>query len=809
MQTDGWSTEPVLTLGEREPMGGEHFRLGYAPQVRAIALDDQRDALLTVNEVGDVLAYESAGTSPCAIPLLYLHDASYRPLGRSAFPGPEHYKYAAALPRGDGDCDLLLSFAQFEQLYLLRRRREAGVLHVGPRELIGKAAGVIDVIDWRGDGRHDLLLGTRDGRLLRLPRKAGDSVAFDESAPQPVSNDDGPITGAGPLCPNVVDLPGRGNFRGRDLLVGDGDGCVTLYLDLGGESKEPRYDRGRVLATVEGPASATVLREAGRRWLIVADGQGALWRWELAMTTSLVQREWQGLPEGWRVTRDEQGALLTAAPQSTPPRRFEEEGRAYVAKLDPPAATLTLPLPARGWHELHLTLRRPAGTDWDSRAVVKLSDSPAWQVVVGRDRHREARQAVFLGCVNLTGQSLQVRQLVGALHVEGGYPCWIESLRLTPVSPPTVVESNQPHMTTAAIFDAFMWNNHVATGSESDIDDMIAFHRRGGFDILYYKMGGACWEYPSSVPGADSIDPVPFAEFSDEDRAYCSRVKRMWESYDRFGQSIRACHRHGMRCFGWIRLQNENEHFHGKYPISRFYAEHPQWLEKDINGDAVRGKLCLGYPEVRRFYVELVLEAMHKGADGILLDTMRHLPKVMYGDAIVAMFRAEHGLDMRQLPPMDSRVMALQCRVMGDFLGELREAMGSVKPDAPLHVRICKPYALMGVDPAGWAKRGLVDAFIIEDRVGARRPDLAGLCSALREAPGCRAGYAFTRAFWGRTRDPLTPRRIAGEVQWARQQGVALMAFYESAEIVEHPEMCRAIRAINDPTQQASRVLVE
>jgi hypothetical protein len=280
----------------------------------------------------------------------------------------------------------------------------------------------------------------------------------------------------------------------------------------------------------------------------------------------------------------------------------------------------------------------------------------------------------------------------------------------------------------------------------------------------------------------------------------------MLENVNRVELAADACHRHGMEFFGWIRLQNHGEHIHGRFTLDRFYSEHPEYLEKNRWGEPVAGKLCLGYPEVRQFHARIAEEAIDLGADGILIETLRQLPKVLYGDPIVEEFRKRYGEDMCALSPFHPRVVDTQVEVMSTFLREIREAIRRKKPDAELHVRVGKAHALMGCDPGRWARDGLVDAVLINHRAQEpREPDVSALVEALRDTH-CTPGATFARTYWGAERVPLHPYRIDKQVDKYYSQGARIIAFYETARVIPCPEFRRAIRRIGDPASVPSRV---
>ena len=90
------------------------------------------------------------------------------------------------------------------------------------------------VIDWNGDSRKDLLLGDGEGSLvIYLNEGTDDDPLF--SPPLTVEVEGSPLTVANFATPFVADWNNDGK---RDLLVGDGSGFIHLYLDVS-TTKEP------------------------------------------------------------------------------------------------------------------------------------------------------------------------------------------------------------------------------------------------------------------------------------------------------------------------------------------------------------------------------------------------------------------------------------------------------------------------------------------------------------------------------------------------------------------------------------------
>ncbi len=830
----GWTVEKVPTLGNRKRAGGKNFFVGRRAQVRGVPLPGGKEwGLLTTNELGDIRLYADLPTKePRNVPLLSGDSADDATLiGWSGTGMPGQYRYMAVLPRPDGAWDLVHSHFWAGCLEHVRKHDASDNLLFHKPEQIGTLWGAPEIIDWRRDGGHDLLLGTQDGKLVRYARRPGDKLAFEEEG-VPVMAQVAPIEWTGPIFPCVVDWDGGGR---SDLLIGDGDGNVFLYRDVG--EKEVAFSRPRQLVNakgfikVKGPASPTVMQQGKKRFLVVADGEGAVWSWPIEriksyVTTDIFQAlggEQAGISPSyatgkWWMLRDASGPILVAAPERPVTRTDEDKRRRKPMVFDPPAPELSFAPPVEGLCEVHVTFRRPDRiakegmgevawtSDFDMQPMVKmrLSDEPMGMILQPGELHRGPRQEVFFKTADLTGKRLVLQQLEGFLVMEGGVPAYIESVRVTPFKTRAALKPRKKRVSVAGIADAVDWYLAFKVNTPAEVDEMVEQHRLSGMDLIYYKLGGGCWEYPSRIPEAASV--VPDLPGSTEyDKAHVAQRIVCQEMINRVQLVAESCRKRGMQCYGWMRIQNHGERIHGKGPLDRFYVEHPEYLDKDPEGRPIQGKLCLGYPEVRAFHVKLIEEAMDLGCDGIMMDTMRHLPKVAWGDPVVEEFRRRYGLDMYTMPPFDARVMDLQIEVFDTFLREVRQAMKAKKPDAELHVRVCRAYPLMGCDPARWAREGIVEEVMIEDRKYNMTPDIEGLVAACK-GTHCAASASFCRTRWGTERMPLHPFRIETEVAKWLQAGSKRIVFYETAGICENPEFSRAMRRINDPSDLPSRL---
>ena len=841
----GWTTEFVQMLGPRQRVGDEFFRIGYHAQMRGVRLpkSDQWGVIVS-NPLRDLRVYGGWPEQPAQLPMHGFPPGSDVPgsfsVSNTGLPGT--FQYSAVLPRADEETwDFLVVNTMGGKLHYFPKRHPDEKLEfiaIGP---IMDMEGVPDCIDWKRDGQFDLLIAREDGSIVRYPRDvSSQQVAFHDE-PELVIDGSVPVDRKGPFHPCVIDLYGKGR---SDLLVGDGGGHVMLYRDVG-DDDQVAYDRGRRLVDrdgfieVKGSASPAIIGERGNRFLLVADGDGIVWAWPMEECPSCVTSDpaaafggdQSGIREeyhegSWWLASDEEGEVIVAGPE--PAVRLADDEVHTPAKYGPPAPELKLEPQAEGTHEIHIVLRRPEGATLEPVIEMRLSDETAWTMLSGNEFHNNARQQIFWKTADLTGRSIHIRQVIrlvrdpkdGSMCPESGQPTYLESVRLVPVDEAPAGETRKPQVPVAAILDTVMWFGFVKMIEPDEVRDCMAKHHQAGFTRMYYKLGGGLWEYPSRVPGTEFYLPENPTE---EERLRWNSSTTYYQISNRVVPAAESCHEFGMECFGWMRVQNQSEG--GARPAAgtydRFFAENPQFLEKDIFGEVYPRKHCLGYKEVRDYHVAICEEAIDMGCDGILMETLRHLPKVMYGDPVVEEFQRRYGLDMRSLPPFDTRVMEVQTEVFTQFLREVKEAIVRKRSDARLHVRVCAVEPLLGCDPGAWVREGIVDEIIIEHRaVKPMEPDIEGLVD-LCKGSQCRAGAVFARTFWGGDKVvslpgtviweggemTLHPDRVERQVEKYLSAGADSIPFYESARIVDRPEFCRAIRRINHPQYLPSRVV--
>ena len=256
-----------------------------------------------------------------------------------------------------------------------------------------------------------------------------------------------------------------------------------------------------------------------------------------------------------------------------------------------------------------------------------------------------------------------------------------------------------------------------------------------------------------------------------------------------------------------------------------FWREHPELRCRDSDGRTV-ARLSMAYPEVRRFYVDLLLELAAYGVEGVQLIYTRRAPFVLYEPPVIEAFRAAHGVDPRELrggvdhrggDPQwqleyghDERLMDLWAGYVTTFMRELREALDA--SGAGRRVRVAANVwpdddtnCASGLDLRTWAREGWWTSW-------RRRP--ATPSTAVWSSPTCAASWrgrdacstrTCTRATWLPATTCGAPRRRTPGERPGCRCGTATGASSPAASGTRSAASATATTCSGWPPSRASR----
>ena len=179
---------------------------------------------------------------------------------------------------GDGKADLLVGDGGgYLHLYLNQGTNE-NPPNFGPEMMVLAGGKNVDaggratptVTDWNEDGKKDLLLGNGSGEVfLYVNKGANELPVFDK----PIKLNGGSLDVGSDSALDVFDWNGDGR---KDLIIGNSDGEIFLFPNKG-PNHDPQYDsKGELLPLKLGPSIAPLVipRDRGKNDLVVADRNG-------------------------------------------------------------------------------------------------------------------------------------------------------------------------------------------------------------------------------------------------------------------------------------------------------------------------------------------------------------------------------------------------------------------------------------------------------------------------------------------------------------------------------------------------------
>ena len=433
-----------------------------------------------------------------------------------------------------------------------------------------------------------------------------------------------------------------------------------------------------------------------------------------------------------------------ASALSTTPKRgawrlipYETEpftGTMLVAAHETNAPEVRYRLDVQGWHRISIGVYQER---WDEVEAlqVKLSDDEAFCVLTVPSGPRWEFYDVSWKTADMTGQDVIFRQLSNVWD-EAERPdivrraaarTRIAYIKLEPMTPAEVVAyqadvRNPEHKRLYAHGDShgFMWL--WGARAPEDIYRELEPFRDTDFSRYYWEaaMGDLLYYLGTSgrLMTCDGMDDFQ----NNGGRMHAENWRWFRDTgFDPLRLAVDYAHRMGIelhagyRTAGFCFPPPEDQ-----WNAGGFYEQHPELRAVNRDG-SLAPRTSYAFPETRRKVLSILREIAEYGVDGISIVYIRRPPLVGYEPPIVEAFRAETGLDAHELPADDERWLRFRCRVLNEFMREVRAELDAVAREQgrtkPIEITAMvsgrwEENLLHGMDLAAWVADGTVDTVI-------------------------------------------------------------------------------------------------
>ena len=367
------------------------------------------------------------------------------------------------------------------------------------------------------------------------------------------------------------------------------------------------------------------------------------------------------------------------------------------------------------------------------------------------------------------------------------------------------------------IAELYCWVGHMPdrdwrTGHE--VEDCLQAHLDAGLTHVAWKLGRSVIEFHTDLPRATLFTGEGHPE------PWGPELGRMFGERYCLRAALDFARTHGMTITGRLGM---NRHYskqaHGGCFTSRWAAAHPEFYEISKERQPDPSRLCYAFEEVRQERIDLLVEAAEIGVAGLHLDFCRQPPIARYHPALVDSFRAQTGLEARELDPWagDGFEAWLRHRAapVTQFMRDLHAALEPVRrrTGRPIPVQVRVPDnglpvdLIAGLDLETWAAEGLMQELSVsslnwladfQEHDFAPYAELAA-CHGLLPLGGVNA-LAIQRVS-GALPGPreINPVRLAERALRQYEQGARGLTLYQSDFAVWPEELREVLPLLGDP----------
>lgn len=406
--------------------------------------------------------------------------------------------------------------------------------------------------------------------------------------------------------------------------------------------------------------------------------------------------KWEALPYA---TRERKGTMLCAVPGANP-------------------QPVTLGLGLTGWYKVFICMYSSAYGSSPTLLDLRFTDDPSWaQVGPAVEMRRNRVQEFFWRCVDLTGQDLGVRD--AADPARSASLAW---LRFVPMTDEEVAfyKADQARRDTKRIYATHDMHWHLYAYQPKTFADwhcIVENHRDSDVESL-------SMEYTLLYDGEPSTGNMETFVFCREGDRNVQRSLKTQYTHELINDLVSYGHRElDIEMYMSLRMGM----WGCEYPWDQMYMDNTfmrSHMDKrclDRMGNFVES-LSYTYPETRRYIQDLLCRMAATDCDGVEMMFHRVTALVLFEKPFLDRFAEKYpGVDPRELPAADKRVVDIRCAFMTQFITELRERIDRERaqrgqPRCKLIVRTHSTIhntKLLGVDVEGWAKQGLIDKIVV------------------------------------------------------------------------------------------------
>ena len=418
------------------------------------------------------------------------------------------------------------------------------------------------------------------------------------------------------------------------------------------------------------------------------------------------------------------------------------KGTMLIANEETAAPDITLPFNITGWYAISIGLFA-ASEEW-TKVMLKLTDDPCYSAIslpAGWDKsseygsHKHQISEFHWKTADLTGQQLHLRQdttRIAPGDEPGSFRCIkskIAFIKLVPLSGEEVqrLQADRQRKDTKRLYahnDAhgYLFKNGAVTPDE--VYSELEPYRDTDFSRIYWEFGAGDLLFhlgkAGRLPTCDDVDDFSYRG----DRLYAEAWRAFRETgVDPFTLALDYAHQIGMEFHAGYRPAGfffpTGLHLE-QWNTGGFYEQHPE-LRFITREGTVAPRIAYTFPETRQYVISLFREIAQHPIDGICVIYVRRPPLVGYEPPLVEGFIREFGEDPRQLDEEEPRWLDYRCRILTEFMAELRQEMIAVAREQgrakPIEITAMvsareEENILHGMKVTDWIARGLVDTII-------------------------------------------------------------------------------------------------